>query len=172
MSSVHPFLSILVHWFLRCQCSILSSPVWHVLFTLIHRSNITGSYAILFFTASDFLLSPPDISTAEHCFCIGPATSFFLELLVIALYSSPIAYWIHSDLRAHLPVSHLFAFSYCPWGSPGKNTGMISFLLPVDHILSELLTMTHLSWVAQHHMTHSLVFICLVMSNSLQPHGL
>ena len=81
MSSVHPFLSILIHWFLRCQCSILSSPVWHVLFTLIHRSNIPGSYAILFFTASDFLLSPPDISTAEHCFCIGPATSFFLGVI-------------------------------------------------------------------------------------------
>ena len=34
-------------------------------------------------------LSPPDTSTAEHRFRFGPATSFFLELLVTALCSSP-----------------------------------------------------------------------------------
>ena len=117
-------------------------------------------------------LSPPDISATEHCFYIGPATSFFLEFLVIALHSSAIAYWTPSNLRAHIQVSYLFAFSYCPWGSPHKNTGMFSFLLPVDHISSELLTMTHVSCMAQHHMAHSIVFICSVMSDSLQPQGL
>ena len=25
---IHPFQSILVHWFLKCWCSLLSSPVW------------------------------------------------------------------------------------------------------------------------------------------------
>ena len=30
------------------------------------------------------LLSPPDTSSREHCFCFGPAASFFLKLLVIA----------------------------------------------------------------------------------------
>ena len=29
------------------------------------------------------------------------------------------------------------------------------FLSPVDHVLSELSTMTHLSWVALHSMAHS-----------------
>ena len=48
----------------------------------------------------------------------SPAASFFLKLLVIALCSSPGAYWRPSDLGVHLPVSNLFAFSYCPWGSP------------------------------------------------------
>ena len=33
------------------------------------------------------LLSPPDTSTTDHHFCFGPAASFFLELLVIALRS-------------------------------------------------------------------------------------
>ena len=44
------------------------------------------------------LLSQPDTSTAKHHFHFGPATSFFLELLVIALSSSPGAYWTPSDL--------------------------------------------------------------------------
>ena len=41
------------------------------------------------------LLLPPDISTTEHCFYIGPATSFFLELF---LHWSPVAYWAPTDL--------------------------------------------------------------------------
>ena len=44
------------------------------------------------------LLSPPGITMAEHHFCFGPVTSFFLELLVIALHASPGAYWTSSDL--------------------------------------------------------------------------
>ena len=35
----------------------------------------------------------------------------------------------------------------------------LSFLSPVDHVLSELSTMTHLSWVALHSMAH--IFIAL-----------
>ena len=34
------------------------------------------------------LLSPADTTTTEHCFHFGPAASFFLELLVIALWDS------------------------------------------------------------------------------------
>ena len=141
LSSLYPFLSILVHWFLRCQCTVLSSPVWHVLFTLIHRPNIPGSYAILFLTASDFTFATRHIHNWA-LFLHWPSHFILSGVIRIALHSSAIAYWTPSDLRAHLPVSYLFAFSYCPWGSPGKNTGMISFLLPVDHILSELLTVT------------------------------
>ena len=64
--------------------------------------------------------------------------------------------------------------TYCPGGS---SCGVISFCLvilsigfssqeywsrlpfpsPVDHILSELFTMTHLSWVAWHGTTHSFI---------------
>ena len=44
------------------------------------------------------LLSPLDTSTVEHCFHIYLATSFFLELLVIALHSSPVAYQTPSNL--------------------------------------------------------------------------
>ena len=78
------------------------------------------------------LLSPPDTSTTEHRFCFGSAPSFFLELLVIALCTSPVTCWTPSDLGRvyHLPVSYLFAFSYCSWDSPHKNTGVgFHFLL-------------------------------------------
>ena len=43
-------------------------------------------------------LSPPDVSTAEQDFCFGPASSFFLEFLVIILRFSPVAYWSPSSL--------------------------------------------------------------------------
>ena len=41
------------------------------------------------------LLSPPDTSTAGHCFCFGSASSFLLELF---LPSSPVAYWTSTNL--------------------------------------------------------------------------
>ena len=44
------------------------------------------------------LLSPPDTSTTVCHFHFGPDTSFFLELLVIALHSSPAGYWTPSSL--------------------------------------------------------------------------
>ena len=99
----------------------------HVQFIMIHGPNVLSFYAILFFTASDFIFTTRP-STAKCCFCFGPATSFFLDLLVIILCSSLVVYWIPSDLGAgrvaHLLVSYLFAFSYCSWSSPGKNTGV------------------------------------------------
>ena len=54
------------------------------------------------------LLSPPDTSTTEHHFCFGPAASFFLELLVIALCSSPVAYWTPSNLGGLISWCHIF----------------------------------------------------------------
>ena len=53
------------------------------------------------------LLSPPDISTTEHHFCFGPASTFFLELF---LHSSLVAYWTSSGLG-------------------GSSSGVISFCL-------------------------------------------
>jgi len=51
----------------------------HVQFTLIHGPNIPDSYAILFFTALDFIFITEHIQT-EHHFQFGSAASFFLEL--------------------------------------------------------------------------------------------
>ena len=57
-----------------------------VQFILIHGPNITGSYATVFFTASDFI-SPPDTSITEHCFHLGPAASFILAVVVVQTIS-------------------------------------------------------------------------------------
>ena len=52
-------------------------------------------------------------------------------------------------------LSYLSTFSYCSWGSQGKNTEVVChFLL---HILSELFTMTRPPWVALHGMAHSFI---------------
>ena len=56
---------------------------------------------------NQILLSSPDTST-EHLFCFCPATSFFLELLVIALNSSPGAYWTPYDPRGLTFQSYIF----------------------------------------------------------------
>ena len=68
------------------------------------------------------LLPSPVTSTTGHCFCFGSVSSFFMELF---LYSSPVAYWVPTNLGVHLSVSYIFAFSYCSWGSQGKNTEMV-----------------------------------------------
>ena len=60
------------------------------------------------------LLSPPNTSTGEHRFCFGPAIPFLLELLVITLCSSTVAYWTPSDLEV---------------GWEGSSFGVISFYL-------------------------------------------
>ena len=93
----------------------------HIQFNLIHGPNIQGSYAILFFTASDFTFTTRNnpkrgiVSTlayALHSFC-----SYFSTFLV--------AYRTPTDLGVHHSVSHLFTFSYCSWDSQGKNTEVV-----------------------------------------------
>ena len=52
----------------------------------------------------------------------------------------------------------IFAFSYCSWGSQGKNTEVVCHLpSPVDHVLLELSTMTCLFWMALHGMAQSFI---------------
>ena len=59
------------------------------------------------------LLLSPVTSTTGYCFCFGSIPSVFLELF---LHWYPVAYW-----AVPLSVSYHFAFSYCSWGSQGKN---------------------------------------------------
>ena len=109
------------------------------------------------------LLSPPQISTTEHQSLFGPDSSFFLELLVIAHCSSSVAYW-----------------NLLTWGGGCSCSGVVSFCLfilfmgflqqeywnglqfptSMDHVLSQLFTMTCLSWVALHGMAHIFIELC------------
>ena len=54
----------------------------------------------------------------------------------------------------------LSCFLYDPMTADNLISGCLSFLPPVDHILSELSTMTPLSWVALHSMAHSFIELC------------
>ena len=59
---------------------------------------------------------------------------------------------------AHLSLSYLFAFLCSSWGPHSKNTwNGLPFPPPVEHILSELSTMTNWSSVALHGMAHSFI---------------
>ena len=127
LNSISPFPSILVHWFLRCSCSPLA-------ISCLIMSNLPWFMDLTFQGPTQYcslqhriLLSPPDTSTTGCRSCFVPTASFFLELLVIALCSSPVVYWTLSDLGGSSPlgVSYLFAFSCCSWGSSGKNTGVV-----------------------------------------------
>ena len=64
----------------------------------------------------------PVASTTGCCFCFGSNSAFFLDLFP---HWSPVAYWAPSNLESHLSVSYIFAFSYCSWGSQGKNTEVV-----------------------------------------------
>ena len=121
----------------------------HFQFTLIHGPSIPGSYARLFFTTSDFT----SITSHIHNWALF---SLWLHLFILSGVTSPVAYWAPTNLGSSSFSVLYFAFSYCSWGSQGKNTGL-SCPSPVDHILSKHSTMTHPSWVALHGMAHSFI---------------
>ena len=99
-----------------------------------------------------------DASTTERHFRFGPAASFFLELLVITLCSSPVENWTPSDLGVLIFQCHIFLPFHTVHGVlQAKIWGGLPFPPPVDHVLSELSTMTRPSWVALHSMTHSFI---------------
>ena len=100
------------------------------------------------------LLPSPVSSTSGHCFHFGSASSFFLELF---LHSS-VAYWAPTDLRS----SSLSILSFCLFilfmgFSRQEYWSDLPFPSPVDHILSDLSTVTRPSWVALHGMAHSFI---------------
>ena len=68
------------------------------------------------------LLPSPVTSTTACCFCFFSVSSFFLKLF---LHWCSVAYWGPTDLGVYLSLSYLFAFSYCSWGSQGKNTEVV-----------------------------------------------
>ena len=129
----------------------------HVHFTLIRGPNIPSSYVILFLQHRT-LLSPPDTSITECRFRFDPTTLFFLELLVIALCSSLLAYCIPSNLGGSSS-SVIFFCLFIPFigFSQQEHWSGLPFLPPVVHVLSELSTMTRSSWLALQGMAHNFI---------------
>ena len=96
------------------------------------------------------LLLSPVTSITGCCFCFGSIPSFFLELF---LHWSPVAYWTPTNLGS----SSFSVLSFCLFilfmgFLRQEYWSGLPFPSPVDHILSDLSTMTHLSWVAPYGM--------------------
>ena len=98
------------------------------------------------------LLPLPVTSTTGHFFFFGSASSFFLDLFH---HSCPVAYWAPTYLGS----SSFSVISFCLFIHE-QYTRMLMwfpFPSPVDHVLSELSTMTRPSWVALHDMDQSFI---------------
>ena len=91
------------------------------------------------------LLLSPVTSTAGYCFCFGSIPSFFLKSF---LHWSPVAYWAPSDLGSYSSSILSFCLFILFMGfSRQEYWSGLPFPSPVDHILSDLSTMTRPSWV-------------------------
>ena len=91
-------------------------------------------------------------SKIGHYFCFGSISSLFLELF---LHWSPVSYWAPTSLRiSSFSVLSLCLFILFMGFSSQEYWSGLPFCFVVDHILLELFTMTHLSWVALHSMAH------------------
>ena len=98
------------------------------------------------------LLLSPVPSTTGCCFWFGSIPSFFLELF---LHWSPVAYWVPTNLGS----SSFSILSFCLFilfvgFSRQEYWSGLPFPSPVDHILSDLSTMTvrlgwpHTAWLS------------------------
>ena len=79
-----------------------------------------------------------------------------------------LSYWMH--LQDH-SIFELFLSGFCFFillmgFSKEEYWSGLPFPLPVGHILSELSTMIHLSWVALHGMAHSFIELCKPLSHN------
>ena len=110
------------------------------------------------------LLPSPVTSTTGCCFCFGSV--FILSGVFSLLFSSSIlgTYWpgeLIFQSHIFLPLHTVHAVLKARiWTD-------LPFPSPVDHTLSELSIMTHLSWVALHSMAHSFieldeVLVCVI----------
>ena len=94
------------------------------------------------------LLLSPVTSATGCCFCFGSIPSFFLELF---LHWSPVAYWTFTDPgRSSFSILLFCVFILFMGFSRQEYWSGLPFPFPVDYILSDLSTMTRLSWVAPH----------------------
>ena len=124
---------------LAISCLITSNLPWFMDLTF----QVPMQYCSL---QHQTLLLSPVLSTTGCCFCFGSIPAFFLELF---LHWSPVAYWVPTELGSS-PFSILsFWLLIVFMGfSRQENWSGLPFPSPVDHILSDLSTMTRPSWVA------------------------
>ena len=95
------------------------------------------------------LLSPLDTSTTECHFCFGPTASFFLEPVVIAFYSSPVAYLTPYDLGdSSCGVIYFCLFTLFVVFSREEFWSRLSFPFLVDHVWVQKWQVFHKHWIS------------------------
>ena len=126
----------------------------HFQFALIHGPTIPGSYAVLFFNASDLTSTTRHIHTG-WCFCFGSACLFLMKFF---LCSSAVAYLVPTDLgSSSFSVRSFCLFILFKGFSRQEYWSVFLFPSLVDHILLKLSTMIHMCWVVLHSIAHSFI---------------
>ena len=117
--------------------------------------DITFQVPVQYCSLQHQTLLPSPVTSTTGCFCFGSISSFFLELF---LHWSPVAYWTPTDLES----SSFSVLSFCLFilfvgFSRQEYWSGLPFPFPVDHVLSELSTMTRPFWMALHGLAHSFI---------------
>ena len=111
-SSLIPKMSIFT---LPISCLTTSSLPWFM--------DLTFQVPIQYCSLQHRTLLPSPVPfTTGCCFCFESIPSFSLELF---LCWSPVAYWAPTNLGSSSFSVLSFSFSYCCWGSQGRNTEVV-----------------------------------------------
>ena len=138
----------------------MPSLLHHIRFTLVRGPNIPGSYAVLFFTASDFTFTTRHICSWES-FSLWPSRFILSGAICNCSLLFP-----GSILDTFPPVGSIFQchvfclfilFMGFLWQEYWSG---LPFPPPMGHVLSELFALACLSWVALQSMAHSFIDFC------------
>ena len=115
---------ILVHWFLKCRftlatsCLITSNLPWFM--------DLTFQVPMQYCSLQHWTSLPSPVTTGLiHNWVLFV---LWLDLFILSGFISPLfssSIWAPTNLGSPLSVSYLFAFSYCSWGSQGKNAEVV-----------------------------------------------
>ena len=148
-SCPHPFQSILVRWFLECRCSLLPSLVWPLPICLdswIWHSRFLCNIALSSIGPCFYHQSQPQLGIV---FALAPSLHSFWSY-----FSTDLQQHIGHLLTWEVPrsVSNYFAFSYCSWGSEGKNAEVVCHSLlqwTSHHIYLRIPVVLQLHWAPE-----------------------
>ena len=149
-----------MQWLLKWVTTFSLTPrmsTFHLAISCLTTSNLPWFMDLTFqvpmqYCSLQHLILPlsPVTSTTGYCFCFGSIPSFFLELY---LYWSLVVYWAPTDLgSSSFSILSFYLFILFMGFSMQEYWSGLPFPSPVDHILSDLSTMTRLTWVAPHGM--------------------